>query len=234
MARMSADKAGQSLCSCRALMAFLPELGELLGAIDIERGAKVSGSRFYYLTGPGQRDRYVIRHRFDDELQQLTIKSLTDDTAVRDEINLDLGHHAGDQADAVEAFVGVGRMNQQFDRERRLAAADRNRAEALQRIEMPGMAFENGLVQAARLRPIAVALQLIRPLEARLELRRQRKCAQRIGLVFDHQRHGRHTLWTAVTSAVRIRPARIEAIQGCIGAQGCANRPNHARPHLQP
>ena len=29
------------------------ELGELLGAIDIERGAKVSGSRFYFLTGPG-------------------------------------------------------------------------------------------------------------------------------------------------------------------------------------
>ncbi|MDX6358749.1 MAG: seryl-tRNA synthetase [Nocardioidaceae bacterium] len=29
------------------------ELGRILGAIDIERGAKVSGSRFYYLTGPG-------------------------------------------------------------------------------------------------------------------------------------------------------------------------------------
>ena len=29
------------------------ELGELLGAIDIERGAKVSGSRFFYLRGPG-------------------------------------------------------------------------------------------------------------------------------------------------------------------------------------
>ncbi|MCT1458165.1 serine--tRNA ligase [Aestuariimicrobium sp. p3-SID1156] len=29
------------------------ELGEMLGAIDMERGAKVSGSRFYYLTGPG-------------------------------------------------------------------------------------------------------------------------------------------------------------------------------------
>jgi seryl-tRNA synthetase len=29
------------------------ELGRMLGAIDIERGAKVSGSRFYYLTGPG-------------------------------------------------------------------------------------------------------------------------------------------------------------------------------------
>ena len=29
------------------------ELGEMLGAIDMERGAKVSGSRFFYLTGPG-------------------------------------------------------------------------------------------------------------------------------------------------------------------------------------
>ena len=29
------------------------ELGHLLGAIDVERGAKVSGSRFYYLTGQG-------------------------------------------------------------------------------------------------------------------------------------------------------------------------------------
>ena len=29
------------------------ELGELLGAIDMERGAKVSGSRFYYLRGQG-------------------------------------------------------------------------------------------------------------------------------------------------------------------------------------
>ncbi|MGB7963047.1 MAG: serine--tRNA ligase [Propionicimonas sp.] len=36
---------------------FIPrdhlELGEMLGAIDMERGAKVSGSRFYFLTGPG-------------------------------------------------------------------------------------------------------------------------------------------------------------------------------------
>lgn len=29
------------------------ELGEMLGAIDTERGAKVSGARFYYLTGVG-------------------------------------------------------------------------------------------------------------------------------------------------------------------------------------
>ncbi|MFG1998073.1 serine--tRNA ligase [Spirillospora sp. NPDC048911] len=31
------------------------ELGENLGAIDMERGAKVSGARFYYLTGVGAR-----------------------------------------------------------------------------------------------------------------------------------------------------------------------------------
>lgn len=31
------------------------ELGEILGAIDMERGAKVSGSRFYFLTGVGAR-----------------------------------------------------------------------------------------------------------------------------------------------------------------------------------
>ena len=29
------------------------EIGALLGAIDLERGAKVSGARFYFLTGPG-------------------------------------------------------------------------------------------------------------------------------------------------------------------------------------
>lgn len=31
------------------------ELGKILGAIDLERGAKVSGSRFYFLTGIGAR-----------------------------------------------------------------------------------------------------------------------------------------------------------------------------------
>ena len=30
-------------------------LGESLGAIDIERGAKVAGARFYFLTGVGAR-----------------------------------------------------------------------------------------------------------------------------------------------------------------------------------
>jgi seryl-tRNA synthetase len=36
------------------------ELGEMLGAIDTERGAKVSGARFYYLTGPGAMLEFAL------------------------------------------------------------------------------------------------------------------------------------------------------------------------------
>src|SRR6476646_8773976 len=36
------------------------ELGRMLGAIDIERGAKVSGSRFYYLTGVGAELEFAL------------------------------------------------------------------------------------------------------------------------------------------------------------------------------
>jgi len=35
-------------------------LGELLGAIDMERGTKVSGSRFYFLTGIGARLEFAL------------------------------------------------------------------------------------------------------------------------------------------------------------------------------
>jgi seryl-tRNA synthetase len=35
-------------------------LGEALGAIDVERGVKVSGSRFYYLTGWGARLEFAL------------------------------------------------------------------------------------------------------------------------------------------------------------------------------
>ncbi|GAB3077303.1 serine--tRNA ligase [Nocardioides zeae] len=42
------------------------ELGRLLGAIDIERGAKVSGSRFYFLTGVGaQLERALVNMAMD-------------------------------------------------------------------------------------------------------------------------------------------------------------------------
>lgn len=36
------------------------ELGELLGAIDMERGAKISGSRFYVLTGQGAQLEFAL------------------------------------------------------------------------------------------------------------------------------------------------------------------------------
>lgn len=59
----------------------------------------------YFLTADGQARHYILRHRFDRELHQLTIKSLASDPEVRDEINLDLGHHKGDQAAQVDAFT---------------------------------------------------------------------------------------------------------------------------------
>jgi seryl-tRNA synthetase len=38
------------------------ELGRILGAIDVERGAKVSGARFYYLTGVGAQLEMALMH----------------------------------------------------------------------------------------------------------------------------------------------------------------------------
>lgn len=59
----------------------------------------------YYLTEGGAAQQYLIRHRFDAELQQLTIKTVAPDTETRDEINLDLGSGGGDQSAHVDAFV---------------------------------------------------------------------------------------------------------------------------------
>ena len=59
----------------------------------------------YYLTAQGAAHGFVLRHRFDAELQQLTIKSLGHDTEVRGEVNLELGLHAGDQEARVESFL---------------------------------------------------------------------------------------------------------------------------------
>ncbi len=59
----------------------------------------------YCLTDAGRSGRFLIRHRFDPELHHLTLKSLEADTESRVEINLDLGHHAGDQQQAVDAFL---------------------------------------------------------------------------------------------------------------------------------
>ena len=80
-------------------------LHRALDLLDPTRRASLRVRDRYFLTGDGRTRHYILRHRFDHELHQLTIKSLTSDPEVRDEINLDLGHHQGDQAAQVDAFV---------------------------------------------------------------------------------------------------------------------------------
>lgn len=76
-----------------------------LAALGPERTNALQVRDRYFLTADGQARHYILRHRFDHELHQLTIKSLASDPEVRDEINLDLGHHKGDQAAQVDAFT---------------------------------------------------------------------------------------------------------------------------------
>lgn len=57
----------------------------------------------YFITEAGRAKRFILRHRFDRELHELTLKALVDDAEVRDEVNLAL--RADDQAAVVDAFV---------------------------------------------------------------------------------------------------------------------------------
>ena len=60
--------------------------------------------RYYILN----KDRgFIYRHRYDQELQHLTVKSIGGDAEERLEVNLHLGQHQGDQRDAVERFLAV-------------------------------------------------------------------------------------------------------------------------------
>ena len=79
--------------------------GRTLEALGPSRRTSLQVRDRYFLTEDGRSRRYVLRHRHDAELHHLTIKSLTADPEVREEITLDLGQHAGDQAAAVDAFV---------------------------------------------------------------------------------------------------------------------------------
>jgi len=78
---------------------------DALGRMNPTRTASVRVRDRYYLTEGGRGRRFVIRHRYDAELHHLTLKTLEADTEVRVEINLDLGHHAGDQQAQVDAFL---------------------------------------------------------------------------------------------------------------------------------
>ncbi len=85
---------------------FKPEVFALtLDALGPTRRTSLRVRDRYFMTGDGRTRHFILRHRFDEELQQLTMKSLSADPEVRDEINLDLGHHRGDQSAQVDAFV---------------------------------------------------------------------------------------------------------------------------------
>ena len=61
-------------------------LGELLGAIDMERGTKVSGSRFYFLTGIGARLEIALMNLGLDRALQHGFIPLIPPTLVRPEV----------------------------------------------------------------------------------------------------------------------------------------------------
>ena len=62
------------------------ELGELLGAIDMARGAKVSGSRFYFLKGIGARLEIALMNMALDRALTAGFVPLITPTLVRPEI----------------------------------------------------------------------------------------------------------------------------------------------------
>ena len=73
------------------------ELGELLDAIDMERGTKVSGSRFYFLKGIGARLEFAIMMLALDRALQAGFIPLIPPTLVRPEVMRGtgfLGQHA--------------------------------------------------------------------------------------------------------------------------------------------
>ena len=73
------------------------ELGELLGAIDTERGAKVSGSRFYFLTGIGARLELALLNAAMDTALAAGFTPMITPTMVRPEMMAGtgfLGAHA--------------------------------------------------------------------------------------------------------------------------------------------
>ncbi len=62
------------------------ELGERLGAIDMERGTKVSGSRFYFLTGIGARLEIALMNLALDRAVQAGFTPMIPPTLVRPEV----------------------------------------------------------------------------------------------------------------------------------------------------
>lgn len=76
------------------------EIGEMLGAIDMERGAKVSGSRFYFLRGIGARLEIALMNLALDKALQSGFVPMITPTLVRPEIMQGTGF-LGEHADEV-------------------------------------------------------------------------------------------------------------------------------------
>ncbi|MEJ1154604.1 serine--tRNA ligase [Microbacterium marmarense] len=75
------------------------ELGEMLDAIDMERGTKVSGSRFYFLKGVGARLEIALMNLALDRALQENFVPLVPPTLVRPEVMRGtgfLGQHAAE------------------------------------------------------------------------------------------------------------------------------------------
>src|SRR5699024_3425773 len=62
------------------------ELGEMLGAIDMERGAKVSGSRFYFLKGVGAQLEMALTQMGMDQATEAGFTPIITPTLVRPEV----------------------------------------------------------------------------------------------------------------------------------------------------
>lgn len=76
------------------------ELGEMLGAIDMERGAKVSGARFYFLKGVGARLEIALMSLALDRALAAGFTPLITPTLVKPEIMRGTGF-LGEHADEV-------------------------------------------------------------------------------------------------------------------------------------
>jgi seryl-tRNA synthetase len=75
------------------------ELGELLGAIDIERGAKVSGARFYFLTGVGALLEMALANLAFEQATSAGLLPMIVPALVKPEVMEGtgfLGNHAGE------------------------------------------------------------------------------------------------------------------------------------------
>lgn len=83
----------------------LPAFERALAALGPSRKVSLRVRDRYFLTRDGRARRYILRHRHDRDLHELTIKTIEPDAEVRGEINLALRPH--DQDATVDAFVAA-------------------------------------------------------------------------------------------------------------------------------